>query len=82
MFTEFNLFLQREDPCIHVVHKQCASLPSYIAVIIDPPNPTEVDYIHRDNQLEDSALFIGFTTEREKVVYHQLKQRNILKAVL
>ena len=26
VFTEFNLFLQREDPCIHLVHDKCMSL--------------------------------------------------------
>ena len=31
-------------------------------MIKDSPNPTKVDYIDRDNQLEDNALFIGFTT--------------------
>ena len=90
VFTEFNLFLQREDPCIHVVHKQCllSKIPGKfvkIAVIKDSPNPTEVDYINRDNQLEDSALFIGFTTHQkllkleERVTYHQLKQIYIWK---
>ena len=32
-----------------------------IAVIKDSQNPTEVDYVNRYNQLEDSALFIECT---------------------
>ena len=34
-------------------------------MIKDSPNPTEVDYIKRDNELEDSAPFIGFNTHQK-----------------
>ena len=78
------------------MHKQCESrfkkfgniFKIYISVVKHSPNLTEVDYINKDNQLEDSALFIGFTiiilarnclSSRERVTYHQLKKIIFLK---
>ena len=26
VFTRFNMFLQREDPCVHLIYKQCQNL--------------------------------------------------------
>ena len=69
-FTHFNMFLQREDPCIHLVYGQCVSLLQKllgkfvkIRAMKAASHPTEVDYQEKNNQLPDSNVFIGFTTK-------------------
>ena len=72
LFTHFNLLLQREDPCIHILHSQCMELLRKllvkfvrVAVIKATTHQTEIDYNNKDNQLPDSTLFIGFTTRQK-----------------
>ena len=71
VFTEFNLFLQREDPCIHLVRDKCMSLLKkclgrfvLISVIRNADGLTKVDYQNRANQVSDRNLFIGFVLDR------------------
>ena len=69
VFGNFNQFLQREDPCIHLVHDQCESLlkkllAKFVEVIRDASSLLEVD-ICLDNQLKDDSLFIGFSTRQK-----------------
>ena len=72
VFTRFNLLLQREDPCIHILHSQCVELLRKllskfvkVAVIKEATHLAEIDYHTKENQLTDDTLFIGFTTKQK-----------------
>ena len=71
VFNSFNKFLQREDPCIHLVHDQCMSLLKKVIgkfikidVIRDASSYVDVD-LDTSNQLADANLFIGFITRQK-----------------
>lgn len=71
VFNRFNLFLQREDPCIHLVHDQCESLLKKIlmkfikpSVIRNATALADVD-ICTENHLTDPDMFIGFVTRQK-----------------
>ena len=71
VFTRFNLLLQQEDPCIHILHSQCVELLRKllskfvkVAVIKKATHLAEIDYHTKENQLTDDTLFIGFTTKQ------------------
>ncbi|KAK6191363.1 hypothetical protein SNE40_003074 [Patella caerulea] len=70
VFTTFNKFLQREDPCIHAVYPQMTSflkklLGKFVRIDVIKTNLsvlTDVDFRPIDNQLEDENVFIGCQT--------------------
>lgn len=69
LFNCFNLLLQRDDPCIHLIYDKCIGLLNKLlgrfiqtAAISAASSPREVDC--GNNQLSDSNLFIGFTTRQ------------------
>ena len=69
IFTCFNLLLQREDPCIHLVFDQCEKLLSKLmgrfvltTALSAASSPKKVDYLN--NQLSDRDIFIGFITRQ------------------
>lgn len=71
VFNHFNLFLQREDPCIHLVHDHCESLLRKILgrfvkaeAIREASSLREVDY-STSNQLSDANIFVGFMTRQK-----------------
>ena len=72
VFNCFNLLLQREDPCIHLVYDQCESLLKKLmgrlvpASIIDAASSAinDIDY-SSNNQLSDGDIFIGFLTRQK-----------------
>lgn len=71
VFNSFKKFLQRQDPCIHLVHGQCMSLLKKINgkfikvdVIRDASSLIDVD-LDTSNQLADANLFIGFITRQK-----------------
>lgn len=70
-FTSINLFLQRESPCIHLVHDKLESfirniLGKFVKVSVlqhlDNENLITCDFSSEENQLNNSQIFIGFTT--------------------
>lgn len=70
-FNHFNLFLQREDPCIHLVYDHCYNLLKKIlckfvkAVVIKASAClSEVDFTCA-NQLSDDCIFVGFVTRQK-----------------
>ena len=70
VFNHFNQFLQREDPCIHLVHECCESLLKKLLVkfvklstIKTTATLVEVN-IDIANQLSDDNIFIGFVTRQ------------------
>ena len=71
VFNSFNRFLQREDPCIHLIHEQCEALLTKVlgrfvlpGAIRDAEFLSEVD-IGLSYQLTDANLFVGFTTRQK-----------------
>ena len=67
----FNKYLQREDPCIHLVHDQCMSLLKKliwkfikIDIIRAASSLVDVD-IDTSNQLGDANVFIGSITRQK-----------------
>ena len=72
LYTSLNKFLQRETPCVHLVHDRLVSFVtnllgkfvkvSVIKAAIENDCLLEVDYVSVQNQLLDSSIFIGFTT--------------------
>ena len=71
VFNQFNLFLQREDPCIHLVYDHCHSLLRKIVskfvktdVIKASTSLSEVDFT-LGNQLSNDCIFIGFVTRQK-----------------
>jgi hypothetical protein len=69
LFNCFNLLLQREDPCIHLILDQCEKLLNklmgrfVLASVLNTGAPKDVDYLN--NQLSDSDIFIGFVTRQK-----------------
>ena len=70
VFNSFNRFLQRDDPCIHLVYEQCEALLRKVlgrfvlpGAIRDAECLSEVD-IGLSYQLTDANLFVGFTTRQ------------------
>lgn len=73
-FTSLNKFLQRETPCVHLIHDKLQSFVGRVlgkfvkvSVIRDAKDEGElinVDFISRDNQLADTDLFVGFMTRQ------------------
>ena len=71
IFTSLNKCLQRENPCIHILHNKLSNffvkiLSKFvkIQVIKDEDNVTDVDFSSSSNQLERSKIFIGFMTKQ------------------
>ena len=70
LFDCFNLLLQREDPCIHLVYDQCESLLKKLlgrlvsSAAIDTASSL-FDIDHNSEQLSDSDIFVGFTTKQK-----------------
>lgn len=70
LFTTFNLFLQREDPCIHLVFDQMQAflkklLEKFIRVGVirgASKNLSAIAYTERENQLDNGSLFVGLLT--------------------
>ncbi len=65
LFESGNLLLQREEPCVHILHRKLNGLLKDVltrfvkpAVITATPC-TEVDYHSEENQKKDSDLMIG-----------------------
>ena len=70
-FNHFNLFLQREDPCIHLVNYHCHSLLKKILgkfvraeVIKASTSLSEVD-LAVGNQLSEDDIFVEFVTRQK-----------------
>ena len=70
-FNHFNLFLQREDPCIHLVNYHCHSLLKKILgkfvraeVIKASTSLSEVD-LAVGNQLPEDDIFVEFVTRQK-----------------
>ena len=70
VFNHFNLFLQRDGPCVHLVHDHCQSLLKKVLgrfvqteVIKAAHSLSEVN-INIDSQLSDRHIFIGFLTRQ------------------
>lgn len=73
-FTSINKFLQRETPCIHVIHERLQSflttvLSKFVKISVireaqDNEDLINVDFVSTDNQLPDSTVFIGFITKQ------------------
>ena len=70
VFNHFNQFLQREDPCIHLVHDCCESLlkkvlGKFIKLDVIKACPALCD-VNTDstNQLSDGNIFVGFLTRQ------------------
>ena len=70
-FTTFNRFLQRETPCVHLLHDRLESflkklLGKFIKVtaLQDVSDVTNFDYSSEENQLNNSQIFIGFMTKQ------------------
>ena len=66
VFNHFNLFLQREDPCIHLVYDQCLLkkiLGKFVRADVIKACTTLLDIdFTRVNQLSDEEIFVGFVT--------------------
>lgn len=70
LFTDLNLFLQREDPCIYHVHNEIEIflkklLGKFVCInaIKDADGDlTAVDYTNVEKQLPDNSLFVGLVT--------------------
>ncbi len=70
VFTTLNKFLQRETPCIHLLHDKLESflrkvLGKFVKVSVlkDKEKLIDVDFMTRANQLDNSSIFIGFVTK-------------------
>lgn len=70
VFNHFNLFMQREDPCMFLLPSQ---MKKFIMSLfgkfvkmdaLQGQTPQTVDFADRENQLPDASLFIGFTTKQ------------------
>ena len=72
-FDHFNLFLQRDAPQIYILHRQTIQLITKLlskflkaSVIQEYKDKlSEVPFSDRNNQIEDSKLFIGLVTSSE-----------------
>ena len=73
VFTTFNLFLQRDDPQIYILHSQMQNLlKKLLSIFIKPAiiqmhkdKLSEVAFKDPENQLDASKLFIGLVTRSE-----------------
>ena len=73
-FTSFNKFLQRETPCVHLLHDKLDSfvnklLGKFVKIPVireakEEGNLTDVDFHSNENQLADSNIFVGFVTRQ------------------
>ena len=72
-FTSINLLLQREDPSIYLV---ADALHNFLQKILSKfvkidvirsrkEDLTKVDFVNRENQLDDNRLAVGFTTRQK-----------------
>jgi hypothetical protein len=69
LFNAFNLLLQREDPCIHLIYDECERLLNKLigrlvpSIIISAATSVfEVDYL--TNQYSDQDVFIGLLAKQ------------------
>ena len=66
VFNHFNLFLQRDGPCIHLVHDHCQSflkkvLGKFVQTeVIEAARSLSEVNIYIDSQLSDHHIFTGF----------------------
>ena len=62
-FKQINLLLQREDPCIHLVHSQLnrflLQLAGKFMPVTEIKSAPQVSYINIDNHKPHKELFIG-----------------------
>ena len=89
VFTDLNLLLQRNDPCIYLVHGQSINLLQkllgkfvQISVIKAAVHPYLVEYQNRDNQLHDDALFIGFVIRQKLIKLEDISPLQVAKFML
>lgn len=69
--TKINLVLQRDSPCIHILHDVMESLLKKllgrfvtVAAMDEADKVTDVSFADRSNQLHDKELMIGFITKQ------------------
>ena len=69
VFTQLSLFLQREEPCVHLVKSQIMTfiqnlLEKFVKIskIKESDNLADVDYLSEENQLLNTSIFVGFLT--------------------
>ena len=77
IFNQFNLLLQREDPCIHLVHDNCESLLRNVlgkfvkTEAIATANCLSEVNTDTSNQCTNENILVGFVTEQ---MLQQLEQ--------
>ena len=66
LFNSMNLLLQRDEPCVHVLHAKCTDLITGLFVrfitpqaIVNSVSLVDLDYKSRENQKDGDALVIG-----------------------
>ena len=74
MFTTLNTFLQRETPCVHLVHDVLKSFVrkvfgkfikiSAMRSLHEGDGLLDIDFVSVEEQLDNSSIFIGFTTRQ------------------
>ena len=74
MFTSLNIFLQRDTPCVHLLHNKLDSFVnklfgkflkiSVIRIAKEEGNLIDVDFHSTVNQLADTHIFVGFMTRQ------------------
>ena len=72
MFTHFNLLLQREEPCIYLLHDEMngflKKLCGKFLSLEEIRNISQLQLLNISNQVADDKLFIGF------LIRHRLRQ--------
>ena len=73
-FISLNKFLQRETPCVHLLHDKLNSfvnklLGKFVKIPVirranEEGNLIDVDFHSNENQLADSSIFVGFMTRQ------------------
>ena len=73
-FTSFNKFLQRETPCVHLLHDKLELfinnlLGKFVKIAVireakEEGNLIDIDFHSSENQLADSNIFVGFMTRQ------------------
>ena len=70
--TNFNQFLQRDDPSIHLLKDQCERFLqkllgrfAKVSVIKAAEKVPDVDFSDKDNQLDDSNLAVGYIVKQK-----------------
>ena len=68
VFTHFNPFLQRDDPCIHLLEEQCNRFMQEVlskfvkvSVIKEAQTFSDVDFAKEENQRSNRDLAIGLS---------------------